>query len=126
MDCRVRPQVQIALLLLFAAFSDMALANSSIPMASIAGLWKFGMNSVWIQINSDGSALQCRIAPGGTVYTSRGAFVSPGTVRWKAIWGVDNVSLASDQMTLHGKWGDFTYHRSEQPMSPICTTPSQI
>jgi hypothetical protein len=113
--------MRIALFLILAALSGMIQAKSSLPLSSVAGLWQFGDHAVWIRVNPDGSALQCRIAPGGTVYTSRGIFVSPDAIRWQTIWGVDQISLENDAMTLHGKWGDFVYHRAEISMSYACT-----
>lgn len=93
------------------------------PPSWMVGLWQFGGHTVWIKIDPDGGALQCRIAPGGTVYKSEGRYGEPGSIRWQSMWGTDKVARQEDQMSLSGKWGSFAYHRANGVMSPRCLGP---
>jgi hypothetical protein len=46
--------------------------DDSDALKSVVGVWTFGEKQVWIVVRPDGSATQCRIAPDGSVYFSRG------------------------------------------------------
>jgi hypothetical protein len=102
------------------AICVVAHAEGSAPLKSIVGLWQFPDRGVWIKIDADGSAYQCRHAPSGTLFTSKGTYVSPGAIRWDDIWDTDEVSIKGDVMTLAGKWGTFSYARAEDPMYERC------
>ena len=60
-------------------------------LKSVVGLWTYGDKQVWIAVRPDGSATQCRIAPDGSVYFSKGAFRAPNILAWEKIWGDDQV-----------------------------------
>jgi hypothetical protein len=115
----VRPVHQLRIAVL-ALFSCVGYAQTPAALASVAGVWQFGENSVWIQIDDNGSAYQCRIGKEGTVYSSTGAFVAPNSIEWRAIWGVDKISLHSGAMLLKGPYGEFEFHRTTKAISPAC------
>jgi len=97
-----------------------ASAHAPALLKSVSGLWQFGNNLVWIRIDVDGSAFQCRIARGGTVYSSAGVFVAPGAIQWRDIWGKDQVSLRAGRLRLDGVYGAYEYHRTSKPMDGVC------
>jgi hypothetical protein len=78
-------------------------------LKTIVGLWTFPDKQVWIVVREDGSAIQCRIDPSGTVYFSKGTFRAPDTLAWEKLWGDDKVVREQDAITLTGKFGKFTY-----------------
>lgn len=108
------------LALILGLFSILGYARAASVLPSVAGLWQFGEHTVWIQIDQDGSTYQCRVAPGGTVYTSTGTVVAPSSIHWQQIWGIDQVSLHADTMVLKGPYGAFEYQRTSQAMVPTC------
>jgi hypothetical protein len=83
--------------------------NETDVLKSLVGLWKFPDRQVWIQVRQDGSALQCRIDPNGTVYLSKGSFRAPDVLAWEKNWGDDKVVRVKDAISLSGKFGTFTY-----------------
>ena len=88
----------------------------------IVGLWQFPERQVWLQINADGTTYQCRVASSETTFTSRGRFITPSSISWERNWGVDEISVDSGSIVLHGKWGDFTYIRATSPLNNVCST----
>ena len=88
---------------------------------SIVGLWQFPERGVWVRIDADGSTFQCRIAPGGTVFMAKGQFIAEKSILWSDIWGVDRVKANANSITLHGKWGAFTYVRATTPINSACS-----
>ena len=98
------------------ALCVLARAEGSAPLESIVGLWQFPDRGVWIKVEADGSAFQCRHAPSGTLFKSKGTYVSPGAIRWDDIWGTDKISVKDNVMTLAGKWGTFSYVKAKDPM----------
>jgi len=108
------------LALIFGFFSILGYARTPSALASAAGLWQFEGNTVWVQIDQDGSAYQCRVAVDGTVYASTGTVVAPSAIHWRQIWGIDQVSLQADTMVLKGPYGAFRYQRAPQAMAPAC------
>jgi hypothetical protein len=84
-------------------------SNDADVLKSVVGLWTFPDKQVWIQVRPDGSALQCRIDPNGTVYLSKGTFRAPDVLAWEKNWGDDKVVPGKDAITLTGKFGAFTY-----------------
>jgi hypothetical protein len=116
------PKLRIAVLA-FCSCGGYAQTPAALP--SISGLWQFAENSVWIQIDENGSAYQCRIGKEGTVYSSMGAFVAPNSIEWRAIWGVDKISARSGMMLLEGPYGEFEFHRTTKAISPSCLPAKQ-
>ncbi len=102
-----------------------AYAQTPPLLPSAAGLWQFGQNAAWVQISLDGAAFQCRIAPDGTVYTSKGSFVATNAIHWQQIWGIDQVSLPAGALVLKGRYGTFEYRRTSQPMGAACVAAPQ-
>ena len=100
--------------------SCVAAAQTPSALPSITGLWRFAENSVWIEIDESGAAYQCRIGREGTVFSSRGAFVAPSSIEWRANWGVDKISLHSGLMSLKGPYGEFEFHRATTELDPAC------
>jgi hypothetical protein len=113
------------LALIFGFFSILGYAQTPSALASAAGLWQFGGNTVWVQIDQDGTAYQCRVAVDGTVYASAGTVVAPSSIHWRQIWGIDQVSLQADTMVLKGPYGAFRYQRAPQAMAPACVVARQ-
>jgi hypothetical protein len=112
------------LTILFAvlAFSSSAVQSAAhAPPEAIRGTWQFQSKKVWVQINADGTAFQCRIGPGGTVFFSKGKFVAPHSIIWQNIWGTDKLSGGDDNLTLHGKAVDSTFVRADFPLDPQCS-----
>jgi hypothetical protein len=99
--------------------------QASLAPASLVGLWRFGQYKVWVQINPDGSAYQCRIAPSGTVYAATGTFTSPGSLHGHQIWGVDQVSLHAGTLVVKDLGGSYEYQATTQPMGAACSAPEQ-
>ncbi|WP_139224828.1 hypothetical protein [Dokdonella immobilis] len=106
------------ILMLFAFGSGQA-AVSGVPEEAV-GLWQFPDRGVWVQVNSDGSTFQCRHAPSGTLFTSKGIFVSPDIIEWQDIWDTDKVSVENGSLTLTGKWGSFSYRKAKDPLFEQC------
>ena len=94
--------------------------DSADVLKSIVGTWKFPDTDVWVVVNADGSAKQCRIAPDLRVYFSKGKFRAPDTLTWDQIWGEDKVSHDKDAITLTGKFGSFTYKSASGPLAASC------
>jgi acid stress chaperone HdeB len=87
-------------------------------LKSVVGLWTYGDKQVWIAVRPDGSATQCRIAPDGSVYFSKGAFRAPNIHAWEKIWGDDQVVREKDAIKLTGKFGSFSYKRDDSDRPP--------
>jgi hypothetical protein len=109
----------LTFVLLYSICATYALATP-VP-ASLTGLWQFGRYMVWVQINPDGSAYQCRIAPKGTVFKATGTFTSPGSIHWHQIWGVDQVSLRKGILVVKDQDGSYEYQAASQPMGASCS-----
>jgi hypothetical protein len=114
----------VAVVVLFVV-SQLVSATTPVPPSSLVGLWQFGGHTVWVKVNADGTALQCRVAPGGTIYQSEGRYVLPQSIHWQEIWETDEITSADGQITLHGKWGSFTYHRTTEAMNAACFSPQK-
>ena len=74
--------------------------DNSDALKSVVGVWTFGEKQVWIVVRPDGSATQCRVAPDGSVYFSKGAFRAPNILAWEKIWGDDQVVREKDAIKL--------------------------
>ncbi len=94
--------------------------DSSDVLKSIVGTWRFPDRDVWVVVNADGTAKQCRIAPDRSVIFSKGKFRAPDTLTWDQIWGDDKVSHDKDAITLTGKFGSFTYKSDSGPLAASC------
>jgi hypothetical protein len=113
----MRIPIAIAVIVSAVGCSHALLHQSIEPMV---GLWQFPDRGVWVRIDADGSAFQCRIAPGGTVFVAKGRLVAGKTIVWNDIWGVDRVVFNANSITLEGEWGAFTYVRATSPMNGAC------
>jgi len=114
----------VAMVLLFLV-PGLVCAIGPSPPSSLVGLWQFGEHAVWVKINPDGTALQCRVAPDGMVYESEGLYALPHSVHWQKIWETDEITSDDSQITFHGKWGNFAFHRTTGAMSPSCFPPQE-
>jgi acid stress chaperone HdeB len=98
--------------------------DDSDALKSVVGVWTFGEKQVWIVVRPDGSATQCRVAPDGSVYFSKGAFRAPNILAWEKIWGDDQVVREKDAIKLTGKFGSFSYKRDDGDRPPArCAAP---
>jgi len=107
----------VAVALFIQAFC-MAATPSDLDQA--VGLWQFPDRGVWVQVDPDGSAFQCRSAPSGRLFSSKGKFVPPHAIEWHDIWGTDQVSFEDGALTLTGKWGVYSYHKAQDPLYERC------
>ena len=89
-------------------------------LGDVVGLWQFPDRGVWVLVNRDGSAFQCRHAPSGTLFTSKGKIVAPHAIEWQDIWGTDQYTLVEGALTLSGKWGVYSYRKAKGPMYEGC------
>jgi hypothetical protein len=110
---------------LIAAVAGCSHAPLLLPDNHLIGLWQFPERRVWVQIDADGSAFQCRIAQGGTAITARGRFLPSGSILWQEIWGTDRLIANPDSIVLHGQFGDFTYVRATAPLDSACLLPGE-
>jgi hypothetical protein len=94
--------------------------DNSDPLKAIVGTWRFPDRDVWVVVNPDGSAKQCRIAPDHTAIFSKGKFQAPDILAWDQVWGEDKVAHSKDAITLTGKFGSFTYKSDTGPLSDRC------
>ena len=87
----------------------------------LLGLWQFPQRGVWIQVNADGSAFQCRIAQNNVVISSRGRVAKASkTIVWEQVWGTDRVTVTAETLTVEGQFGTFEFERALVPMSDAC------
>jgi outer membrane biogenesis lipoprotein LolB len=86
----------------------------------ISGLWQFPDIQVWIQISSDGSAFQCRVAQDDELIVSKGRFDNAGSIVWEQHWGTDRVYIVPGSIVLRGIYGKFTYITATSPLSDGC------
>ena len=86
----------------------------------LQGLWQFPNRGVWIRINADGSAFQCRVAPNNELILASGRFTEPASIVWDKEWERDGVNIVADGIRLDGKFGKFTFVRATDPMSAAC------
>src|SRR5262245_60088699 len=75
----------------------------------LLGLWQYPERSVWIEINSDMSAFQCRIARNDAVISSWGKVVGNATINWNENWGPDKVQTTPNTLTIDGAFGVFEF-----------------
>ncbi len=113
--------MRVALVCLLVAFSGLLHAAPSATPSWMVGVWQYENRLVWIKVDADGSAYQCRIAPAGTIFTAKGRFVAPRSIRWKTLWGTDEITRQDDQIAVGQKWQTTTaYHRANGDMSASC------
>jgi len=94
--------------------------SSTTDAAIFAGLWQFPHRMVWIEIDSDGSAFQCRIAPDDAVILSKGVLSPPDKIVWEQVWGEDTLTLEKDVLSVAGTYGEFEFVRATVPMRENC------
>lgn len=113
----------LVIALFFSLIGKASSGDDALSIRSVSGLWEYPGKWVWVQLNDDGSAFQCRVAKGGKIFRSKGIFISPSSIAWQKVkWGTDKISLEGDAMVLHGKWGNFRYVRSSGPIAPECSS----
>jgi hypothetical protein len=87
---------------------------------ALLGLWQFPERLVWIEINPDMSAFQCRIATNNVVISSWGEVVGNATINWKENWGPDLAHADSHTLTIDGAFGVFEFEKPVMPMNQAC------
>jgi hypothetical protein len=104
------------------AYSLLAPKAAALEVKTIAGLWQFEERLVWIRIDADGAAYQCRIASRSPLvtFTSRGVFQSPDRIAWAQHWGIERIEHRPGTLTVHSKGGAFTYQVAKDQMAPEC------
>jgi len=104
----------------------------------IYGQWAFQNNAVYIVINEDSSVFQCRIARDRSAIYAKGQLHSNAKplINWEPVviidsegnsinserfnWGTDVLSLKEGELTLAGKYGEFTYHKNYDNLPMEC------
>jgi hypothetical protein len=86
----------------------------------LSGFWQFQDRGVWVRINPDGTAFQCRIAPDKSVIRSHGHLVGTTLIEWEQEWDPDKISLHRGSIVLEGKFGTFTFDPATNPMDESC------
>jgi hypothetical protein len=114
----MRP-LSFATLILAAVASVVFAEQSAIRLDAIAGLWKYPNRGVWIQINKDGTAFQCRTGR-DRLFVSRGKFQSPDSIAWESFWGTERIEFSPGSLTVHHKAGPSGWVPARGPMSPEC------
>ncbi len=89
----------------------------------VVGTWQFPERQVWIQLNSDGQAFQCRIDMNGSVISSRGELHRDNTIRWQRVWEPDRIRRDGDTIYLKGTYGDFGFDKTNSKMIYECQNP---
>jgi len=98
-------------------------ANTSANSANAyAGLWAYPGAAVWIKILPDGRTFQCRISSNRTALRSAGVF-REGQINWERLWGTDTITRDKTTITLCGRFGTFTYTKTEGEMDASCQSP---
>ena len=109
--------VGVLFALLVAACSQ---APSRPDVSGIFGLWQFPERLVWIEINPDMSAFQCRIARSNIVISSWGELVGSSTINWEENWGPDVVQATTHTLTIERPSGISEYQKAASPMAQAC------
>jgi hypothetical protein len=89
---------------------------------TVSGLWQFEDRLVWIRIDADGGAYQCRVATRSPLvtFTSKGVFQSPDRIAWAQHWGTERIEHRPGTLTVHSKGGTFTFVPAKVQMAPEC------
>jgi hypothetical protein len=88
-----------------------------------SGTWRYKDRGVWIQLQSDGRAYQCRIDKDETTtYTSAGN-VAKNKIKWEAIWGENEIEVVGDSLFLVASGRRLEFTRATRPMDAICRNP---
>lgn len=95
---------------------------AALDVTTIARLWQFPEREVWIRIDADGTAFQCRIASRSplTAITSKGIFRPPEHIVWEQYWGTERIVHERGMLIVHSKLGPFEYVPAAHPMAPEC------
>jgi hypothetical protein len=90
-------------------------------LEQIQGLWQFPEHSVWIQVNSDGTLLQCRSNHGQFVALGKATLRPDGTLTWDIpIWGKETASLFDGKLLFTGPKGAFNFERPTRQPGEEC------
>jgi len=89
-------------------------------ISEISGLWQYPGMQVWVLIESDGSAFQCRVDQDDTLLISKGRYDGAGSVVWDQRWGAERVYVARDGIVFHGIYGKFKHVPATHPLSDDC------
>jgi hypothetical protein len=86
----------------------------------LVGLWQIPQGWVWIKIDPDGSALQCR-AGSNIVLASRGHLSEDSReIRWEYLWGTDEVLTTARTLRLAGRFHAFKFKKVGTPINDAC------
>ena len=108
------------LLVVAALLTGCSSEPGSVEVGEISGLWQFPNRGVWVQIDNDGSAFQCRVAQDDNLIVSKGRFAEPDSIVWEQEWGTDLVHVVAEGIVLDGKYGKFTFAKAADPMTSSC------
>jgi hypothetical protein len=121
---RLHPRrARLSLVALFlaslASCADAPMHRNAKDASHIEGLWQYPNRSVWIQIWPDGYALQCRVAPDGTVFVSDGN-IAGDFVTWVDNWPEGVIERGEEgRLSLVDAWGSYEFEPG-CPMSFQC------
>ena len=103
-------------------------ASKSSPSESqlleqIQGLWQFPEHSVWIQVKSDGTMLQCRSNYGRFVALGKATMQAGGLITWDIpVWGKESISVSEGNLVFAGPKGAFIFARPTRQPDEVCRT----
>jgi hypothetical protein len=88
-----------------------------------AGVWQYPDAGVWIKIQPDGRAFQCRIDKNGNAVRSEGKLVYGDRIEWQSHWWTDKITLNGSKLVLENRYGTFEFFPAVEEMSKACEAP---
>ena len=116
-------------------FFTLGVSVNALAQDSIYGPWKFQWQAVYIEILETNKTFQCRIAKNNNVITATGNFDGVKTIEWEPAsvkdsngkllaegisWGMNEIILKNNRLSLSGPYGTFTYDRSSNRLPKVC------
>lgn len=93
-----RPNLLAGSWLAVAAFASPA---SAVELDEIVGVWQFPDRQVWIQVEEDGTARQCRLwAANEPPIVAQGKFQPPDHFEWETVWKTDKIEFQAGSLTI--------------------------
>lgn len=89
------------------------------------GFWKYSDTAVWIHISKENKVFQCRIAKDNTIFSSFGT-LKDNKITWENIWETDEIRFEDDKILLKGKFGEFSYNKTDKITDSRCKSPLEL
>ncbi len=100
--------------------SDAKVVNMDENINSPYGYWQYPNRAVWVYIDGNNEAFQCRIDKDDTIYKSYGTLIEEKEISWEEIWGKDTLKVKNGKLSLKGKYGEFSLVRVSQISDSRC------